>query len=314
MIDVAVAANDRYVPWCAHAHALVPGPPRGGELQIPPALARTRLARTTATSCGRWSERRRRSSTRGRPRSASGPAADRRYGRTVWLRLLLPELLADQARVLYLDADTFVVEPPSESCGRPTSPAPRWRRSPTSCDRGSTTTWRSSGSRSRRVLQQRGAADGPGALAHAKATTEPSRRRRARAASSSGPTRTCSTRSSRVAGTTCTRAGTRRTASGPGPRRRGGVRRPRSKRRRRTPCRPLRGAEPDKPWHYLADHPWRDAYRRTLAATPRRTRRSRTGRWPPGSSAAARATPGGRVLALQRWRGRRRGTGTVTRT
>ena len=35
------------------------------------------------------------------------PAMDR-FGKTVWLRFLLPELLADVDRVLYLDADTFV--------------------------------------------------------------------------------------------------------------------------------------------------------------------------------------------------------------
>jgi len=38
------------------------------------------------------------------------PALDR-FGRIVWLRFLLPELLADVERVLYLDADTLVVAP-----------------------------------------------------------------------------------------------------------------------------------------------------------------------------------------------------------
>jgi lipopolysaccharide biosynthesis glycosyltransferase len=38
------------------------------------------------------------------------PATSRFGGRVVWLRLFLPELLPENPRVLYLDADTFVVD------------------------------------------------------------------------------------------------------------------------------------------------------------------------------------------------------------
>src|SRR4051812_15508458 len=38
------------------------------------------------------------------------PAVDR-FGRVVWLRMMLPDILPDLDRVLYLDADTFIVEP-----------------------------------------------------------------------------------------------------------------------------------------------------------------------------------------------------------
>lgn len=44
-----------------------------------------------------------------RDRLAGLPAVDR-FGMVVWLRLLLPDLLPDARRVLYLDADTLVID------------------------------------------------------------------------------------------------------------------------------------------------------------------------------------------------------------
>ncbi len=46
------------------------------------------------------------------PSRVSALPSVNRFGHIVWLRFLLPELLPDLSRVLYLDADTFVVDSP----------------------------------------------------------------------------------------------------------------------------------------------------------------------------------------------------------
>lgn len=110
-MDIAFATDAGYLPWTATAirsvldrvqppptvHLLHLGDIGGPDLD--------RLRAMVAEGGGRLEAH-----AVARDRLAGLPAVDR-FGMVVWLRLLLPELLPDAARVLYLDADTLVLEP-----------------------------------------------------------------------------------------------------------------------------------------------------------------------------------------------------------
>lgn len=107
---VALVTDAGYVPWCAtavrslldahpgrdlHVHVLHDG-------SVPPADREALAAMASPPARVEWHEVDARA-------VAHLPALDR-FGRIVWLRFLLPELLADVERCLYLDADVLVVD------------------------------------------------------------------------------------------------------------------------------------------------------------------------------------------------------------
>ena len=58
------------------------------------------------------------------PSTLTGLPTTAEFGNVVWLRLYLPEILADATRVLYLDSDTFVVRPLLDLWETPLGEAP----------------------------------------------------------------------------------------------------------------------------------------------------------------------------------------------
>jgi UDP-glucose/galactose:(glucosyl)LPS alpha-1,2-glucosyl/galactosyltransferase len=108
MIHVALATNERYLPWAATAALSVLTHTPHTQLHVVhdtsvPRAAETELRALVETNGGALQ-------VHAVPpeRTDTLPALDR-FGRIVWLRFLLPELLAEEARVVYLDADTFAV-------------------------------------------------------------------------------------------------------------------------------------------------------------------------------------------------------------
>lgn len=112
VIHIATATNQAYVPWCATMLRSCLDHHRGDRLAFhlldagdlaPDAVDRLRgMVEAEGASFVHH---------RIHPeRLERFPAVAQFGGRVVWSRLLLPELLPDTARVLYLDADTLVVD------------------------------------------------------------------------------------------------------------------------------------------------------------------------------------------------------------
>lgn len=107
MIQIALATDGRYVPWVATALRSVLDRHQSGDVTVHVLHERSvdvdRLKGFVEDSGG---------SLVAHPlpddRLSELPAINR-FGRIVWARFLLPELLAELDRVLYVDADTFVV-------------------------------------------------------------------------------------------------------------------------------------------------------------------------------------------------------------
>lgn len=112
MAHLAFASDAAYLPWCAtairscldqawpeppHLHVLHDGSLATGD-------GRARLAAMVADAGAELDLH------EVDPRTVAHLPALDRFGRIVWLRFLLPELLPDVERVLYLDADTLVVD------------------------------------------------------------------------------------------------------------------------------------------------------------------------------------------------------------
>jgi lipopolysaccharide biosynthesis glycosyltransferase len=110
-LHVALAADDAYLPHCAavlsslrahdhgapvHAHVLHPSAPDAGAVGRLASMADGRALTVTAHPID--------------PARVAGLPAWGRLPVTMWYRILLPELLPDVDRVLYLDADVLVVD------------------------------------------------------------------------------------------------------------------------------------------------------------------------------------------------------------
>lgn len=115
-LDVALVTDGAYLPWCATAVLSCADQHPDGDVHVHV------LHDGSVTEAD---EDRLRSLAPAVPVTVHGvdpstvrhlPSIDR-FGHIVWLRFLLPELLADVERVLYLDADTFVAAPLHELAG-----------------------------------------------------------------------------------------------------------------------------------------------------------------------------------------------------
>ena len=315
-IHVAVATDDAYAPWCAtllrscldhrsatplHFHLLHDGGLR-------PAT-RDRLQAVVAGNGDLHVHE-------VDPARIEGLPSIDRFGRIVWLRLLLPELLAAQARVLYLDADTFVTRPLDELWATPLDGSPLaavanvvhpgLHEHVASLGIDDHRNFFNSGVLVLDLEVQRREGSAAALTSFAAEHDEllwPDQD--ALNAVFAGRWRRLHPRwnaqnsfwawrpwAEEVFGAAAIEEATTDPA-----------------------VIHFEGPSLNKPWHHLSEHPWRDAYRRTLATTPFADTdvRDRT----PATRAIALLHGERRVrafLALERWRGRRHGTGTVNRT
>jgi lipopolysaccharide biosynthesis glycosyltransferase len=112
MINIACGANAAYLPYVATMlHSLL-SQPRSESLTVHfmhedalPETERVRLGAMVESLGGIWREHRITSE------QLQPFPHNWRFGREAWYRVLLPELLGDVSRVLYLDADTVVLRP-----------------------------------------------------------------------------------------------------------------------------------------------------------------------------------------------------------
>lgn len=109
-IHVAVATNERYLPWCATLlHSCLAHDPRGLHIHVLKDHDVSRQAVEPLEAMVRGSGAEISVPDVDMDLVAALPTTQRFGGRTAFLRLLLPELVPDLARVLYLDVDTLVM-------------------------------------------------------------------------------------------------------------------------------------------------------------------------------------------------------------
>jgi lipopolysaccharide biosynthesis glycosyltransferase len=110
-LHVALAADEAYLPHCAAVLSSLRAHDHGAPLQAhvlhPPGLSGGALGRLAAMADGQALTV---SAHPIAPERVAGLPAWGRIPQTMWYRVLLPELLPDADRVLYLDADVLVVD------------------------------------------------------------------------------------------------------------------------------------------------------------------------------------------------------------